>query len=65
MDPAIPQEEKRKFKVVPKPLHTSQVIIDACRGFEWREDWYPIARVSPELRAKILDKWQTVLSDLI
>ena len=64
-DPAIPPEEKKKFKVPPKPLYTSVAIIDACRGFEWKKDWYPIAKVSPELRAKILEKWQLILSDVL
>ena len=64
-DPAIPPEEKKKFKVALKPLYTSVAVIDACRGFEWKDDWYPIAKVSPELRAKILKKWQPILSDVI
>lgn len=56
-DPTIPLEEKRRYKVTPKPLHNSRVVIDACRPLEWKEDWYPVATMSPELRAKILDKW--------
>jgi 4-hydroxy-3-polyprenylbenzoate decarboxylase len=63
-DPAIPPEEKKKYKH-PKPLYTSVAIIDACRGFEWREDWYPIAKVSPELRASILEKWKPILSNIL
>ncbi len=62
-DPTIPLEEKRKYKVAPKPLVNSRVIIDACRALDWKEDWYPIARISPELRRKILDKWHQVLSE--
>jgi hypothetical protein len=41
------------------------VVIDGCRPLEWKKDWYPIARISPELRAKLGKKWQTILSDLI
>ncbi len=62
-DPTIPPEEKRKYKVAPKPLLSSRAIIDACRGLEWKEDWYPIARISPELRIKIIEKWQSVLPE--
>lgn len=63
-DPAIPPEEKKKYKH-PKPLYTSIAIIDACRGFEWKEDWYPVAKVSPELRTKILEKWKSILSGIV
>jgi 4-hydroxy-3-polyprenylbenzoate decarboxylase len=64
-DPAIPLEEKLKYKITPKPLHSSRAVIDGCRGFEWKADWYPIARVSPELRTKIIEKWRRVLPDEI
>ncbi len=64
-DPAIPLEEKKKYQVAPKPLTAARVVIDACRPLEWKKDWYPIARISPELRAKLREKWQTILSDLI
>lgn len=64
-DPTIPLEEKRKYKIAPKPLHNSRVLIDACRPLEWKEGWYPMARMSPELRAKILEKWQNSLADVL
>jgi UbiD family decarboxylase len=63
-DPIISPEEKRKYKVPPKPLFKSRVIIDATLPFEWKEEWYPIARVSPDLRKRLLDKWQSVLKEL-
>jgi len=63
-DPTIPLEEKRKYKVTPKPLHNSRVVIDACRPLEWREDWYPVARLSPELREKVTKKWRASLEDM-
>jgi UbiD family decarboxylase len=55
-DPTIPLEEKLKYNVTPKPLHTSRVVIDACRPLEWKKDWYPINRISPELREKVINK---------
>ncbi|MBI4284988.1 MAG: UbiD family decarboxylase [Chloroflexi bacterium] len=64
-DPAIPLETKRKYLVPPKPLYSSRVIIDTCRGLEHKADWYPIARVSPELRAKILSKWGAELPGIV
>ena len=42
-----------KYEVLPKPMYSSRVVIDGCRPYEGKKDWYPIARVSPELRAKL------------
>lgn len=61
---AIPPQEKRSTEKG-KPLTAARVVIDACRDLSWKEDWYPIARMSPELRAKTIEKWKTVLSGLI
>ena len=62
--PAIPPGEKRSTEKG-KPLTAARVVIDACRDLSWKEDWYPIARISPELRAKITEKWKAVLSGMI
>jgi len=60
-DPTIPMEEKNRYKVTPKPLHNSRAVIDACRPLEWKQEWYPLARMSNELRQKILSKWKEKL----
>jgi UbiD family decarboxylase len=57
-DPTITPEEKLKYKTTPKPLHNARVIIDACRPLEWKNDWYPVVRMSTELREKIIRKWK-------
>jgi len=62
--PAIPPDEKRTTEKA-KPLTAARVVIDACRDLSWKEDWYPVARISPELRAKIREKWMSVLSKLM
>jgi 4-hydroxy-3-polyprenylbenzoate decarboxylase len=62
--PAIPPGEKRSTEKG-KPLTAARVVIDACRDLSWKEDWYPIARISPELRTKITEKWKSILSGLI
>lgn len=62
--PAIPTAEKRATDK-PKPLTAARVIIDACRDLSWREDWCPIARISPDLRTKIRQTWISVLSKLM
>jgi UbiD family decarboxylase len=64
-DPAIPLEEKRKFKVAPKPLYSSRVVIDACQGYEHKADWYPISGSKPEVREQILKKWRPVLEGIL
>jgi len=61
---AIPPSEKRATEK-PKPLTAARVVIDACRDLSWKEDWYPISRISPELRTQIGEKWQSVLSKLL
>lgn len=61
---AIPPAEKRSTGKR-KPLTAARVVIDACRDLSWKEDWYPIARISPELRTKIIEKWTSVLSGLM
>jgi len=58
---AIPLAEKRATDK-PKPLTAARVVIDACRDLSWKEDWYPIARISPELRTQIIEKWKSILS---
>jgi len=62
--PAIPPSEKRSTEKS-VPLTAARVVIDACRDFSWKDEWYPIARMSPELRTKIKEKWASELSRLL
>ncbi len=55
-DPAVSIVEKRKTRI----LFNSRAIIDACRPYEWKEEYYPIAQLSPELRASLLTKWDHI-----
>ena len=56
-------EEKRKSD--PGALVVSRCIIDACQPYAWkRENWFPVTRSSPERRARILEKYGTVLKEL-
>jgi UbiD family decarboxylase len=63
-DPIIPEEEKRKAKAARKPLLASRVLIDACRPYEHKADWYPITKASPELSDRIRKKWGAVFREL-
>ncbi len=58
-DPTISLAEKRKSQ----HLFTNHALIDACRPYEWKHEYYPIARMSPELRAKLISKWKPILKD--
>ena len=42
----------------------SRAVIDACRPFEMLKDFPPVARATPELRAKVEAKFRDVLSKL-
>ncbi len=47
-DPALPVNQKQ---------FNSRCIIDACKPYEWKDKFYPVAETSPELRAELLNKW--------
>ena len=40
----------------------SRAVIDACRPFEWRDEFPLVARASPELREAVRKKYKAVLS---
>jgi hypothetical protein len=40
-------------------------VIDACRPLEWQKDWYPLASLSPDLRAKLFQKWGKPLAEIL
>ena len=40
----------------------SRALIDACRPFEWRDQFAPVARASDELRNAVREKYRAVLS---
>ena len=63
-DTTVSMEEKRKTKITPKPLYSSRAIIDACQPFEWKDEWYPVAKVSPDLRSRIITKWASLFKEL-
>jgi UbiD family decarboxylase len=64
-DTIISPEEKRKVKVAPKPLHGTRAVIDACRPYEWKAEWYPTAQISSDLRASLVEKWDSLFKELL
>lgn len=59
--PAIPPAEKMAGDRQ-RPITAGRVVIDACRDYSWKEDWYPVARISSDLRRQVLTKWDSLLS---
>ena len=64
-DPATDIEVMRKtfgskvdpMRREPLPTYNSRAIIDACRPFDWIDEFPTVAESSPELRKQIMDKW--------
>ena len=52
LDPRIP---------VGKKGFNSRAIIDACRPYEWKDEFFPVVESSPELRAATLEKWRNII----
>lgn len=52
LDPAIPPGEKG---------HNSRAIIDACRPYEWIDQFPKVSDPSPEQAKKVIDKWGPAL----
>jgi len=52
LDPIFPKGKKG---------FNSRAIIDACRPYEWRQDFPPVAESSPEVRSQVLEKWRKVI----
>lgn len=59
LDPRI--EPARKDK---QDFTNSRALINACRPFEWIEDYAKVVRTSPELREQIMKKYSSILADL-
>ena len=49
LDPMIPPDSKA--------LMNSRAVIDACRPYEWMEDFPEVAETSPKLRKTVLEKY--------
>ncbi|HEY8486406.1 MAG TPA: UbiD family decarboxylase [Limnochordales bacterium] len=46
-----------------KAPFSSRAIIDACRPFDFLEEFPPVAEASPELRRQVQARWREVLGD--
>ncbi|MBI4444794.1 MAG: UbiD family decarboxylase [Acidobacteria bacterium] len=54
LDPVIPKARKG---------FNSRAIIDACRPYEWRNEFPPVVESSPEIKRRVLEKWKDILGD--
>ncbi len=39
----------------------SRAIVDACRPYEWKDEFPPVAESSPDLKQKTYEKWKDLL----
>ncbi len=62
-DPGVSMEIKRKHDE--HALTVSRCIIDACQPYGAKSEWFPVARSSPEQRAKVFTKYGTALKELL
>ncbi len=70
-DPATDIEIMRKtwgskvdpMRREPGPVYNSRALIDACRPFDWINEFPAVAEASPELVQKLMKKWGHLFSD--
>ena len=43
--------------------HSSRAVIDACRPYEWMNEFPPVAESSPEVRRAAEEKWGKILDE--
>ncbi|MBI2848752.1 MAG: UbiD family decarboxylase [Chloroflexi bacterium] len=52
VDPGIPPDQKGL---------NSRAIIDACKPYQWMNDFPPVVEVGPDMRKRVLEKWGKVI----
>ncbi|MBI2369567.1 MAG: hypothetical protein HYV08_04900 [Deltaproteobacteria bacterium] len=52
LDPIIPKERRGL---------SSRAIIDACRPYEWMDEFPPVSEATPEMREAAMKKWGALL----
>jgi 4-hydroxy-3-polyprenylbenzoate decarboxylase len=63
LDPLIPPNERSKPDAKGrKPYTAHNLVLNACRPYEWLEQFPPVAVNGPELRARVRDKWAHLFS---
>ncbi len=55
LDPMIRKSDKKR--------HSSRAVIDACRPYEWIDEFPPVAESSPAVRMAMEEKWGKILSE--
>lgn len=59
LDPRIPPEIKKKG---PSAMFNTRAIIDACKPFDWIEEFPIPVRMSEDLKERMMAKWEKILS---
>ncbi len=58
IDPRIPREERMRGNTT-----MSQILIDACRPYHWRDSFPAVNEVSGEMKAKMVEKMAARLKE--
>lgn len=64
VNPTFSPAEKMNGEKI-RMITQARVVIDACRDISWKEDWYPMAKMRPEVRENTINKWRSILSRYI
>jgi 3-polyprenyl-4-hydroxybenzoate decarboxylase len=57
IDARIPPEQRAQGDVT-----MTQILMDACRPYHWRDQFPRVNEISPELRANTLKKWGQIIA---
>ncbi|TMA65272.1 MAG: hypothetical protein E6J73_05780, partial [Deltaproteobacteria bacterium] len=65
LDPRIsPEDRSSPDKAGRKRYSAHNLVINACRPYEWLNDFPPVAVNSPELRQRISTKWKDLFEGI-
>ncbi|HLY64922.1 MAG TPA: UbiD family decarboxylase, partial [Chloroflexota bacterium] len=64
LDPRVPPDKRVQPDTVGRPSYTAHnLVINACRPYEWRDDFPRVSVNSPALRERTLDKWKHLFEE--
>jgi 3-polyprenyl-4-hydroxybenzoate decarboxylase len=65
LDPRVPPDKRIQPDSAGRPSYTAHnAVINACRPYEWKDEFPPVAVNGPELRGRMLEKWASLFADV-
>jgi UbiD family decarboxylase len=65
LDPRIPPDKRIQPDTAGRPSYTAHnAVINACRPYEWKDEFPPVAVNGPELRGRMLEKWASLFAEV-